>query len=144
MDNDKIRQLWLDDDFEEVPIPESSLPKKLQGQNAHLILRSLDADTAGDILDACTDKTGKTSQKKLMFMMLAASVRNADDPEKALVWNNSFMQPLLRKNVAPFAAIAQQSIKLSGLSVNLDDEKKDYDPMTVDGFATVLPGTSNM
>ena len=79
-----------------------------------------------------------------MFMMLAASVRNADDPEKALVWNNSFMQPLLRKNVAPFAAIAQQSIKLSGLSVNLDDEKKDYDPMTVDGFATVLPGTSNM
>src|SRR5436190_13837356 len=64
MDNDKIRQLWLDDDFEEVPIPESSLPKKLQGQNAHLILRSLDADTAGDILDACTDKTGKTIQKK--------------------------------------------------------------------------------
>ena len=133
MDNDQIRALWLDDKFEEVPIPESSYPKQLQGKNVHLILRSLDANTAGDILDACTDKSGKTSQKKLMFMMLAASVRNGDDPEKALIWNNSFMQPLLKTGIAPFALIAQQSIKLSGLSVQLDDEKKDYDPMIVDG-----------
>src|SRR2546421_4277336 len=139
MENDKIRALWLDDELEEVPIPESSLPKTLQGKKVHLILRALDANTAGDILDACTDKAGKTNQKKLMFMMLAASVRNADDPEKALIWNNSFMQPLLQKNVAPFAAIAQQSIKLSGLNVQLDEEKKDSDPMIVDGFVSASP-----
>lgn len=136
MDNDQIRALWLDEELEEVPIPESSLPKKLQGKKVHLILRSLTADAAGDILDACTRKDGTTDQKKLMFMMLASSVRNADDPDKSLLWNNSFMRPLLATNVGPFAAIAKQSIKLSGLDVQLDSEKKDFDPMIVDGFAT--------
>ncbi|HEX3640202.1 MAG TPA: hypothetical protein VHV10_02810 [Ktedonobacteraceae bacterium] len=142
MDNDQIRMLWLDDELEEVPIPEESLPKKLKGKKVNLIIRSLSADNAGDILDTCTRKDGTTDQKKLMFMMLAATVRNADDPHKSLVWNTSFMKPLLKTNVAPFVAIAQQSIKLSGLNVQLDAEKKDFDPMIVDGSLSDSPETS--
>jgi hypothetical protein len=133
MDSDQIRSLWLSDELEEVPIPESSLPKKLQGKGVHLLIRALTAGNAGDILDVCTRKDNTTDQKKLMFMMLAATVRNADEPGKPLVWNTSFMQPLLATNVAPFVAIAQQSIKLSGLNVQLDAEKKDFEPMTVEG-----------
>lgn len=133
MDSEQIRSLWLEDKFKEVPVPESSLPTTLQGKKVHLILRSLSAGTAGDILDTCTRKDGTTDQKRLMFMMLAATVRNADEPDRPLIWNNSFMQPLLQTNVAPFVAIAQQSIKLSGLNVQLDAEKKDFDPMIVEG-----------
>lgn len=136
MDNDKIRQLWLEDELEEIPIPESILPKTLQGKKVHLVIRALDANTAGDILDHCTDKAGKTSQKKLMAMMLVNSVRNVDMPDKPLVWNTTFVQLLLQKNVAPMAAIAQKAIALSGMNVQLEAEKKDFDPMIVDGFVT--------
>jgi hypothetical protein len=133
MDNNKIRQLWLDDTLEETSIPESNLPKTLQGKGVNLIIRELDANAAGDILDVCTDKHGKINQKKLMAMMLIASVRNADDPDDAPIWNNSMLQPLLSKNIRPIVAIAQQAIKQSGLNVKLDEEKKDLEPMTVEG-----------
>jgi len=144
MDSEQIRALWLSDELEEIPILDSSLPKKLQGKGVNLTIRALSAGNAGDILDACTRKDGTTDQKKLMFMMLAATVRNADEPNKPLVWNNSFMQPLLATNVAPFVAIAQQSIKLSGLNAQLDAEKKDFDPMTVDGSVSDSQETLDM
>lgn len=133
MDNDQIRALWLEDTLDGMPIPESFLPKSLQGKGIQLITRELDANTAGDIMDACTDSKGKTNQKKLMAMMLIASVRNVDNPKDEPVWNNSFLQPLLSKNVKPLVMIAQQAIKQSGLNVNLDEEKKDSDPTIVEG-----------
>ncbi len=135
MDTEQIRQLWLEDTLEEMPIPESSLPRPLQGKGVRLITRELDANTAGAIMDKCVDKSGKTDQTKLMGMMLIASVRNADDPNGAPVWNNSFLQPLLSKNVKPLVMIAQQSIKQSGLNVELDlnEQKKDSDPTIVEG-----------
>ena len=133
MDTEQIRQLWLEDTLEEMPIPESSLPRPLQGKGVRLITRELDASTAGAIMDKCVDKDGKTEQTKLMGMMLIASVRNADDPNGAVVWNNSFLQPLLSKNVKPLVMIAQQAIKQSGLNVKLDEEKKDSDPTIVEG-----------
>lgn len=135
MDTEQIRQLWLEDTLEEMPIPESSLPRPLQGKGVRLITRELDASTAGAITDKCVDKTGKTDQIKLMGMILIASVRNADDPNGAPVWNNSFLQPLLSKNVKPLVMIAQQSIKQSGLNVelDLDEQKKDSDPTIVEG-----------
>jgi hypothetical protein len=135
MDTEQIRQLWLEDTLEEIPIPESSLPRPLQGRGVRLITRELDANTAGAIMDKCVNKDGKTDQTKLMGMMLIASVRNADDPNGAAVWNNAFLQPLLSKNVKPLVMIAQQSIKQSGLNVqlDLDEEKKDSDPTIVEG-----------
>ncbi len=138
MDTEQIRQLWLEDTLEEMPIPESSLPRPLQGKGVRLITRELDANTAGAIMDKCVDKSGKTDQTKLMGMMLIASVRNADDPNGAPVWNNSFLQPLLSKNVKPLVMIAQQSIKQSGLNVelDLDEQKKDSDPTIVEGSVT--------
>lgn len=143
MDTDKIRSLWMDDTLEESPIPESSLPKTLQGKGVHLIVRELDADTAGDILNSCADKDGRTDQKKLMAKMLIASVRNADDPDGGPIWNNGFLQPLLAKNVRPLVAIATQSIKQSGLNIKLDEEKKDSEPTTENGSASDSQKTSN-
>lgn len=143
MDTDKIRTLWMDDTLEESPIPESSLPKTLQGKGVHLVVRELDADTAGNILNSCSDKDGNTDQKKLMAKMLIASVRNADDPDGGPIWNNGFLQPLLAKNVRPLVAIAQQSIKQSGLNVKLDEEKKDSDPTIVEGSLSDSQKTSN-
>lgn len=137
METDKIRQLWLDETLQEEPIPESSLPRTLQGKGVNLVIRELDANAVGDILNTCTDsKSGKIDQKRLMAMMMIASVRNGDDPDGPPIWNTSFLQPLLSKNVKPLVAIAQQCIKLSGLDVKLDEEKKDSDPMIVEGSLT--------
>lgn len=135
MDTNNIRALWLEETLAEEPIPENSLPRTLQGKSVNLLLRELSADEAGDIIDACTDKkTNKLNQKKFMALVLAASVRNANDPEKGLVWDETFVQPLLSKRLKPLLTIATQSINLSGLNDQIvNDQKKDSEPTIVEG-----------
>lgn len=135
MDTNTIRSLWLEEDLQEEPISESALPRTLQGKGINLIIRELSADEAGDIIDASTDrKTNKLNQKQFMAMTMVASVRNADEPEKPLVWDQTFMQTLLGKGLKPMLQIAKQSIALSGLSDQLqEEEKKDSKPIIVDG-----------
>ncbi len=132
----------MDDTPGDLAIPEEALPRPLRGKRVHLITRELDAETAGSIMEASTDKDGKMNQTRFMALILVHTVRNADDPEQALVWNTSFIQPLLQRNAAPMIAIAMQAVKQSGLNVQLDAEKKDSGATTVEGSLSDSLATS--
>jgi len=130
-----IRAAWLNDALIEEDVPETALPRALQGKGLHLVVRELSADEAGDIIDTCTDKSGHLNQKKFMAMVVVNSLRNGDDPACPLIWDMTFMQPLLSKSLKPILQIATQSIQLSGLNDQLTTELKN------DSGATVVEGS---
>lgn len=127
-----IRTAWLNDTLVEEDVPETALPRALQGKGLHFVVRELSADEAGDIINACSDKkTGALDQKRFMAMVVVNSLRNGDDPSCPLIWDATFMQPLLGKSLKPILQIATQSITLSGLNDQLTDEIKNASAPTI-------------
>lgn len=142
MDTQAIRQAWLESELKEVPV-KVSIPA-LAGAN--LIIRELSGDEGSALMDACTDlETKKVDQKKLVAGIIIATLRNADDPEKALIWGEFDRDPLMAKGLEPIMTIAQKSIALSGLTdAAVADAKKNSPGATngsqiVEGSLTTLP-----
>lgn len=81
-------------------------------------------------MEACTDQQTKTvNQDKLVAGAVLAALRNADDPNKALVfsadpvnkpneYNPAFFDSLMSTGLGNLMNVAQQSLKLSGLADN--------------------------
>jgi hypothetical protein len=136
MNSQDIRDMWLEEELQEVPVPEKFLPRSLRGKGLNLLVRELSAEEAGDIIDACSDKkSGKLNQKLFMSRVVLSSLRNADEPDCPLLWTDiTYLQPLLKKGLNPILSIAKQSIELSGLNDQVtEDLKNDSGPIVVEG-----------
>jgi|SRR5579859_5859239 len=118
MDNASIRTLILNTPLaeEEVSIP---------GWTANLKIRELDARTGSKLVEACTRADGTMDQDGFIAGVILATLRNADDPQDALVfsdegtpdtYNAAYRDQLMTQTgLGKIMAVANQSIKLSGL-----------------------------
>src|SRR5690242_17409516 len=124
MHTNDIRQAWLDEPLAEVEVAEDLLPNSLRGRGLHLVLRELSAEDASDTIDTCTDKSGKLNQKMFMALVLVKSLRNGDEPGKPLIWDETFIHPLLSRSLKPILRIATRAIELSGLTDQISQDQK--------------------
>lgn len=142
MDTQAIRAAWLESELKEIPV-KVSIPA-LAGAN--LVIRELSGDEGSALMDACTDQeTKKVDQKKLVAGIIIATLRNADDPEKALIFSEFDRDPLMSKGLEPLMLTAKTSIKLSGLEdTSVADAKKNSTAspngsQVVEGSLSTLP-----
>lgn len=101
---------------------------------ANLLIRELNGKAGADLIAACTDANGKIQQDALVAGIILATLRNADDPNKALVFgyddrdepNPAYRDSLMATGLGRIMECAKRSIKLSGLDETaLDNAKKD-------------------
>jgi hypothetical protein len=142
MDTQAIRQAWMESELAEQPV-KIDLPG-LAGAN--LIIRELTFGEGADLIALCSDQKSKTmDQKKLMGLVLLATLRNADDPDKALIFSEADRDFILSKSMNAALTAANASLKLSGLQEKAADESKNVSTpkqkssTVVEGSATVLP-----
>lgn len=95
---------------------------------ANLIIRELDGKSGSDLMEACTNVATKSvDQEALVAGIVLATLRNADDPNKALVFSAdpvnqphvyapSFRDSLMATGLGNIMQVAQDSLKLSGLT----------------------------
>ena len=148
-DTNSIRNMILTTPLLEQPVSITGWEKDATGNDAHLIIRELDGKEGSDLIAACSDSTGKVNQEALVAGIILASLRNADDPQKALVfsfdgqpnvYNPAYRDGLMATGLGRIMQVAQSSIKLSGLDQSaVSDAKNASSGTVVDGSATVLP-----
>lgn len=135
-----VRNLILSTPLREQPV-------QIAGwESANLIIRELDGKTGAELMASVSDSSGKVNQEALVAGIILASLRNADDVNKALVfsadpenqphvYNPAFRDSLMSTGLGRIMQVAQQSIKLSGLdaSTAVADAKNASSATVVDG-----------
>lgn len=128
MENADIRNMILNTPLVDQPVT-------VDGWNANLFIRELSGKNGSALVNACTDQTTqKVDQVALIAGVILATLRNADDPNKALVFSKpdsphdydpAFRDPLMSTGLGRLMQVALQSIKLSGLdtSAGIKDAK---------------------
>lgn len=127
------------------PLAEQAV--SIPGWNANLLIRELSGKAGSDLINACTDaQTQKVNQDALIAGVILATLRNADDPAKALVFstddpntpNLAFRDPLMATGLGRIMQVAMQSISLSGLDTasGIKDAKNDLNATVVEGSLT--------
>ena len=108
-------------------------PVTIDGIDANLIIRELDADKGLKIIQSSADK-GTVDRKHLLARIVLYSLRNADEPGKPLLFaseqnpneaDESYMHILLSQGMKTFMQAATRAMELSGLNNSIDQEKKD-------------------
>ena len=91
---------------------------------AHVVIRELDGKRGAELIAACTDASGNVNQEALVAGIVLATLRNADDPHKALIfchaddpntYDPALRDSLMATGLGRIMQVATQSIKLSGL-----------------------------
>lgn len=146
MDTLSVRNLILQTPLREQPVVVSGW------EGANLIIRELDGKTGADLMAAVSDASGKVNQEALVAGIILASLRNADDPSKALVFSSdpantpnaydpAFRDSLMSTGLGRVMQVAQASIKLSGLdaSTAVADAKNGLSGTVVESLPTPSP-----
>lgn len=116
------------------PLQEQAVTNNAVWPGANLIVRELSGKAGSDLVASCTDSKGKVDQTSLIAGVILETLRNADDPNKALVFgmddgtdapNPAYKDSLLSIGLGKVMSIAQQSINLSGLdaAAKVEDSK---------------------
>lgn len=103
-------------------------------ETANLIIRELDGKSGSELISACTDADGSVNQDAFVSGVILATLRNADDPNKALVfckdnqpneYDPAYRDALMATGLGRIMQVAMKSITLSGLneSVKVDAAK---------------------
>ncbi len=118
-----IRSAWLDEPLREEPITVDLAKLK----DAKLIIRELPGDVGLDLLTECTDSSTTpptVNQKKLLSSLVIDTIRNADDPDKALIFSVADRDMLLKTGMGRIMTAANASAKLSGLDDKAQENAK--------------------
>lgn len=92
--------------------------------NCNLIIRELDAHSGSALLASCSDAAGNVNQESLVAGIVLATLRNADDPHKSLIfaknddpheYDPAYRDRLMSLGLGRVMGVATASIKLSGL-----------------------------
>jgi len=135
MDTLAIRQMILSTPLQEKPVV-------VPGWSANLIIRELDGKSGSDLVAACTDTDGKVSQEALVAGIVLATLRNADDANKALVfckdgapnvYDPAYRDSLMSTGLGRIMQVANASIDLSGLGAASGESAKNDLGATQDG-----------
>ena len=120
MDTVAIRNLILSTPLQEQPAVVAAWP------GTNLIIRELSASAGAALMSAVSDSAGKVDQDALVAGIVLATLRNADDAKKALIFSSdpvnspdvydpAFRDNLMSTGLGSIMQVAQASIKLSGL-----------------------------
>lgn len=126
MDTLSIRNMILTTPLQEEPAQVPAWKDPATGQPANLLIRELNGKAGSDLLSSVTDDAGNVDQNALVANIVLGTLRNADDPKKALVFcldpendpdspNLAFRDSLMATGLGSIMQVAQASIKLSGL-----------------------------
>lgn len=115
-------------------------------ESTNLIIRELSGKAGAELIAQCTDADGKIVQESLVAGVILATLRNADDPNKALVFgyedrdeaNPLFKDAIMSIGLGRVMSVAKASIDLSGLneSAQVEDLKNDSERTIVEGSLT--------
>jgi hypothetical protein len=130
MQTSDIRNLILSSQLKEQPVKVDAWP------GTNLIIRELSGKAGSDLISVCTDTKGNVDQESLVAGVVLATLRNADDPNKALVfakaddgnsYDPAYRDALMSTGLGNIMAVANASITLSGLNqaANVDASKND-------------------
>lgn len=127
MDTIALRQLILATPLQEQPVTIANWIDPVAQKPVNLLIRELDGRSGSDLIAGCTDvKTSAVDQDALVAGIVLATLRNADDPNKALVFSSdpvnkpndydpAYRDSLMATGLGDIMQVAQASIKLSGL-----------------------------
>ncbi len=126
LDTIAVRNLILNASLLEESVTIPGWDKAADGSATNLIIRELDGKTGSDLIAACSDANGKPNQDALIAGVILATLRNGDDPQKALVfavdpasqpntYDPAYRDQLMSKGLGRIMQAATASIKLSGL-----------------------------
>jgi len=111
--------------LQEKPVTIDGWNDPATGAPANLIIRELTGAAGSELLTSCTDVSTKSvDQEALVAGIVLATLRNADDPNKSLVfalatdpnaYDPALRDPLMATGLGRIMEVAQASIKLSGL-----------------------------
>lgn len=121
MDTASIRNMILSTPLREQPVTIA------EWAGANLIIRELSGSAGAALMSACSDASGNVNQDALVAGVVLATLRNGDDANKALVFSSdpvnspnvydaAFRDGLMSTGLGSIMAVAQASIKLSGLN----------------------------
>jgi hypothetical protein len=122
-----IRHLILSTPLREEPVTVAGW------ESANLVIRELDGKRGAELIAACTDTSGNVNQEALVAGIVLATLRNADDPQKALIfcsahdpntYDPALRDSLMATGLGRIMHVATQSIKLSGLDAAAVKEAK--------------------
>lgn len=129
MDTAAVRNLLLSTKLQEKAV---AVPG---WEGANLIIRELSAKAGSDLVAAATDENGKVNQDAFIAGIILATLRNADDENKALVFgkdgedapNPLYRDSLMATGLGRIMQVAKASIDLSGLNeaAQIDIAKND-------------------
>lgn len=128
LDTVSLRQLILSTPLAEQPVVIAGWDTAPDGSAIQLIIRELDGKSGSELIAACSDVKGAVNQEALVAGIILATLRNADDPNKALVfasdpanspntYDPAYRDALMATGLGHIMAAAMASIKLSGLDV---------------------------
>lgn len=141
MDTLALQQLILNTPLQEQSVSVAAWP------GANLIIRELDGKSGSDLMESVTDVASKSvDQEALVAGIVLATLRNADDPNKALVFSAdpinqpntyapAFRDSLMKTGLGNIMTVAQQSLKLSGLADTAVADVKNGSGATVSGVS---------
>lgn len=152
MDTNSLRNMILTTPLLEEPVTVPGWLDPVTKQPAKLLIRELDGKSGAALIAACTDlDTQSVNQDKLVAGIILASLRNADDPNKALVfssdpenepdtYNPAFHDSLMATGLGRIMQVAQRSIKLSGLDASVEaiEAAKNASGATIVGASSTL------
>lgn len=147
-----IQKLILNTPLRELPVTIPGWDKDENGNPVNLILRELDGHSGAALMNAVSDKEGNVNQERLVAGVILATLRNADDPKKALVFSAdpvnapdeyapAFRDSLMSTGLGNIMNAAKQSIELSGLDSKqaVANAKNASSGTVVEGSVTALP-----
>lgn len=150
MDTANIRDFILSVPLQEQAVSIPGWDKDASGNPVNLIIRELDGAAGSALMDKVTDSmTQKVDQKKLVAAIILATLRNADDPNKALVfssdpankpdeYNPAYLDGLMSRGLGRIMEVSTASLKLSGLADNAVADAKNDSSGIVEGTLSTV------
>ena len=130
MDTTSIRTFILEVPLQEQPVTIPGWDKDASGNPINLLIRELDGKSGSDLMSKVTDlKTQQVDQDALVSGIVLATLRNADDPNKALIFSSdpvnkpdeydpAYRDALMSGGLGRIMNVAKASLELSGLGDN--------------------------
>lgn len=152
MDTSALRDFILAVPLQEQAVSIPGWDKDASGNPVNLIIRELDGKAGAELMDKVSDpKTKQVDQTKLVAAIILATLRNGDDPNKALVfssdpaskpdeYNPAYFDSLMSRGLGRIMEVSTLSLQLSGLADNaVQQAKNDLSGTSVEGSLSPLP-----
>lgn len=124
-------------------------PVTIAGWNYNLIIRELSGKAGSALIKSTSNDKGVVDQEALIAGIIMATLRNADDPQKSLIFgmdttdepNPIYRDQLMGTGLSRVMEAAKQSITLSGLddAAATAAAKKNSSSTVVESSHTTLP-----